>query len=200
LKTAQEDNGLYNARVTTIPVGDLYTDGNREDYLKYVQTVKNYAAEYDYYTQEIHVKDIAYLKGGNYDGYKNTLKIEEMILPGDTRVISVFAQLKTMEIVHYFSNKPFKESHIRKVIDSSGSQGTGPVARTVQAREAAAAAAQQQKEWNTYLDKVYKGAIKELQDARKTVSRTKSPLLDNINRDIKLLESHNKEHLLFYSK
>jgi hypothetical protein len=198
-KAIQGDYGPYDTRVSTIQVGDLYTDGNREDYHKYVQTVRDYAAEYEYYIQEIHVMDIAYLRGGNYDGYTNTFRIEEAVLPGDARVVSIFAQLKTMEVVHYFSNKPFREPHIRKISDS-GAQGTGPVARTVQAREAAAALAKQKEAWNAYLDNVYKGAISNLQAARNTMGRARSPLLDNINRDILLLENHNKDHSLFYNK
>jgi hypothetical protein len=198
LNTVNE-NIPHNTRVSTIPVGDLYTDGNRGDYLKYVQMVKDYAAEYDYYIQEVHVKDIEDLRSGSNDGYKNTLRIEESVLPDDTKVVSVFAQLKTMEVVHYFSNKSFIEPHIRKVTDSAGTQGI-LVARTAQAREAAAAAKLQKDAWNAYLDNVYKGAIGKLQAAQKTMGRAKSPLLDNIKRDIKLLESHNKDHLLFYSK
>jgi hypothetical protein len=197
-KAVHEDSGAYDTNISTIPVGDLYTDGNRADYLKYVQMVKEYAAEYDYYIQEVRVKDIASLRGGNNDGYKNTLRIEESVLPGDVKVVSVFAQLKTIEVVHCFSNKPFKEPHIRKVIEAAG--GTGLLARTAQAKEAAAAVKQQKEDWNKYLDTVYKEAIGKLQTERKTMGRAKSPLLDNINRDIKLLESHNKEHLLFYSK
>jgi hypothetical protein len=198
-KAVHEDYGTYAPRISEVQVGDLYTDGNREDYLKYVQTVRDYAAEYDYYIQEVHVKDIAYLRGGDYDGYKNTFRIEEAVLPGDARVVSVFAQLKTMEVVHYFSNKPFKEPHVRKVIDSPGVR-TGMTVRTIQAREAQAAIAQQRDAWDKYLDKVYKGAIEKLQAARNTMGRARSPLLDNINRDIALLESHNKDYSLFYSK
>jgi hypothetical protein len=197
-EAVHEGSGAYDTNISTIPVGDLYTDGNRADYLKYVQTVRDYAAEYDYYMQEVNVKDVASLRGANHDGYKNTLRIEESVLPGDVKVVSVFAQLKTMEVVHYFSNKPFKEPHIRKVIEAS--TGTGLLARTAQAKETAAAIKQQKEDWNKYLDNVYKGAIAKLKAEQKTMGRAKNPLLDNINRDIKLLESHNKEHSLFYSK
>jgi hypothetical protein len=201
-KAVHKDYDPSDTRISEIPVGDLYTNGNREDYLKYVQAIKDYAAEYEYYIQEIHVKDIAYLRGGNYDGYKNTFRIEEAVSSEDVRVVSVFAQLKTMEVVHYFSNKPFSEPHIRKVINGTGTQGTGLMAlvRTNKAQEAKAATAQQTEAWNKYLDNVYKEAIVKLQAARNTMGRKKSPLLDNINRDIALLENHNKEHSLFYSK
>jgi hypothetical protein len=197
-KAVYGDYRPYDTRVSTIQVADLYTDGNREDYLKYAQTVTEYAAEYDYYIQEVHVKDIAYLRGGNFDGYKNTFRIEEAVLPGDTKVVSVFAQLKTMEVVHYFSNKPFKEPHIRKISENTETQ-TGSMTRTNRMLESVAIA-RQNEAWNAYLDNVYKEAIGKLQTARNTMGRAKSPLLDNINRDIALLEGHNKEHSLFYSK
>jgi hypothetical protein len=189
--------GAQQSRSLEVQGGDLYANGNRDDYLKYTQTIMDYAAEYEYYIQEIHVKDIAYLRAGNLDGYKNTFRVEEAVLPDDARVVSVFAQLKTMEVVHRFSNKPFKEPHVRKVI---GNAEQGPVTRTLRSREANASIAQQQEAWNKYLDNVYKEAIAKLQTAKKTMGRAKSPLLDNLSRDIALLESHNKEHSLFYSK
>jgi hypothetical protein len=199
-KAVHEDYGTSDTRISEIQVGDLYTDGNREDYLKYVQAIMDYATEFEYYIQEIHVKDIAYLRGGNYDGYKSEFRIEEAVLPGDVRVVSVFAQLKTMEVVHHFSNKPFTEPHIRKVNEDTGARPGILLLLSRQAREAAAAIAQQKKEWDTYLDNVYKGAIAELQAAQNIMNRKRSPLLDNINRDIALLESHKKDHSLFYSK
>jgi hypothetical protein len=198
-KVVNADYGTHDTRVSVIQVGDLYADGNNNDYLKYVQAVMEYAAEYDYYILEVHVNDIAYLKGENFDGYKNTLRIEEAVLPGDARMISVFAQLKTMEVAHYFSNKPFSEPHIQKVREGTEAQ-TGPVLRTLKAKDTDSAVAQQKDAWNKYLDNVYKGAIGKLKTAQTIAGRKKTPLLDNINRDIKLLESHNKEHLLFYSK
>jgi hypothetical protein len=191
-KAVHENYGAHDTRISVIPVGDLYADGNSDDYLKYVRTVMDYAAEYDYYMLELHVNDITYLKEENYDGYKNTLRIEEALLPGDAKMVSVFAQLKTMEVAHHFSNKPFKEAHVKKI-----SEATGPAVRTLKAKETDTAT---RDAWNKYFDSVYKGAISKLQAAQKTMGRKKSPLLDNTNRDIKLLESHNKEHLLFYSK
>jgi hypothetical protein len=191
-KAANEDNG---PRVSEIQVGDLYADGNKADYLKYVQTIIDYAAEFEYYIQAVRVKNIASLREGNQDGYKNTLRIEETVLSDDTRVVSIFAQLKTMEVEHYFSNKPFNEPHVRKV-----GEVTGPVVRTMKAREVDTAIAQQRDAWNKYFDNVYKGAITELQAAQKIMGRKRSPLLDNINRDIALLEKHKKDHSLFYSK
>jgi hypothetical protein len=196
-KATQEDYGTHDTRISVIQVGDLYADGNREDHLKYVQMIMDYAAEYDYYILEVHVNDIAYLKGENYDGYKNTLRIEEAVLPGDAKMVSVFAQLKTIEVAHYFSNKPFSEPHVKKVNEAVAA---GPMVRTLKAKETDTAVAQQKDAWNKYFDNVYKGAIGKLKTAQTIAGRKKSPLLDNINRDIKLLESHNKEHLLFYSK
>jgi hypothetical protein len=180
---------------SSIQVEDLYADGNNGDYLRYAQAIRDYAAEYDYYIQEVHVKDIAYLKAENCDGYKNKYRIEEAELTDDTKVVSVFTQLNTMEVVHHFSNKPFKEPHIKKI-----NEPAAPVVRTLKAKGDDAATAQQKDAWNKYLDNVYKGAIAQLKAGQKIVGRKKSPLLDNINRDIALLESHNKEHLLFYGK
>jgi hypothetical protein len=190
-------NGDNDTRISVIQVVDLYADGSRDDYIKYAQTITEYAAEYDYYILEVHVNDIAHLKGGNFDGYKNTFRVEEAVLPGDAKVASVFAQLKTMEVTHYFSNKPFNEPHIKKVTEAATA---GPVLRTLKAKDTDSAVAQQKDAWNKYLDNVYKGAIGKLKAAQSIAGRKKTPLLDNINRDIALLESHNKEHLLFYSK
>jgi hypothetical protein len=189
--TVQENS----PRVTTIPVGDLYKNGNQGDYLKYVQTISDYAAEYEYYIQEINVMDIAYLRGENADGHKNTFRIEETSLPDDTKVTSVITQLKTMEVVHRFSNKPFNEPHIKKVAEPAK-----PVTRTLKARDTDPATTAQKEAWNAYLDNIYKGAITKLQAEQKIMGRKKSSLLDNINRDIALLESHKKDHSLFYSK
>jgi hypothetical protein len=196
-KAVHEDYSAHDTIVSVIQVEDLYADGNRDDSLKYAQTIREYAAEYDYYIQEIHVNDIAYLKGGNFDGYKNTFRIEEAILPGDAKMVSVFAQFKTMEVTHYFSNKPFNEPHIKKVTEAATA---GPVLRTLKAKDTDSTVAQQKDAWNKYLENVYKGAIGKLKSAQTVAGRKKTPLLDNINRDIALLESHNKEHLLFYSK
>jgi hypothetical protein len=191
-QTRKLDNSA-NAESSSLQVEDLYADGKNGDYLKYAQTVRDYAAEYDYYIQEVHVKDIANIMAQNCDGYKNSIRIEEEALPDDTKVVSVFAQLNTMEVVHRFSNKPFSEPHLKKIVETQG-----PVVRSLKAKETDTATVQKEA-WNKYLDNVYKGAIGKLQAAQKTMGRKKSPLLDNINRDIKLLESHNKEHSLFYT-
>jgi hypothetical protein len=192
-QTRKLDNSA-SAESSSLQVEDLYADGKNGDYIKYAQTVRDYAAEYDYYIQEVRVKDIANLMAQNCDGYKNSIRIEEAALPDVTKVVSVFAQLNTMEVVHHFSNKPFKEAHIKKITEA-----TGPVVRTLKAKETDTTTAQQKDAWNKYLDNVYKGAIGKLKTAQTTAGRKKSPLLDNINRDIKLLENHNKDHLLFYT-
>jgi hypothetical protein len=186
-----------NTETSSLQVENLYADGNNGDYLRYAQMLRDYAAEYDYYIQEVNVKDIAKLRAENCDGYKNSIRVEEAALTDDTKVVSVFTQLNTMEVVHHFSNKPFKEPHIKKINEATAQ---GPVVRTLKAKGDDAATAQQKDAWNKYLDNVYKGAISQLKAGQKIAGRKKTPLLDNINRDIALLESHNKEHSLFYCK